>query len=613
MKNINKYILGLLTLAMVSQSCKKTLIDINTNPNLLPDVNPEYLFTGATADIDINGRDRTAQRYGATLTYLQYVVPDAVTTSSLSGKYADPAKTTGPNPGFFWYTDYFSSTGRDMHRIIDKINSLPDAQKATYQGLKAICSIVDVYHAWRVADVFGALPYSQAFNDAQYPLPQYDFDYDLYKVFDQQLKDAATLLKDNTTNQFALGNQDLFYGGDYGEWLGLANTLRIKIAQRYEKRDAAQLTAVLNDVATNFGGKLIAPSLADPTNDGSFAINHTRDWNNNVDDINVILFNYDASFSFVEYLKSTHDPRIGFMIRENDMGNNSNQYLTVKVNGDAAAQAALAAPENQVRYWGKHASPASAGDAAYGSTGLDRNKTFTLKDGTTQDLLFLSAIQTRLFVKNGGFGGFDQRSKQILMHTDEPYADGSTIKMKSFFVTYAETCFMMAEIAEKGGNGLGQTASQWFYKGVQASFNQYQAFAVATKVPNADAISIGAFATPAGIPYKGLPSIYSQSWVHFLMQPDEAWAMWKRTGYPQFTDVRAGNNGKIGDGSSIAYLENLWDGGKNLLIARRNGLNVSSTLNQQNYDAAVQAMIAKDPAYGADAQDTKGRIWWDKN
>lgn len=611
MKKINKYILGLLALAMVGQSCKKKLIDINTNPNLLPDVNPEYLFTGSTADIDFGDRDHVSQRWGATLTYLQYVVPDAVTTSSLSGKYCDPVKTSGVDSKFPFYSDYFNSTGRDMHRIIDKINSLPAEQQAVYQGLKAICAIVDTYHAWRVADIFGAMPYSQAFNGTQYPLPQYDFDYTLYKVFDKQLQDAATLLK-NSTNQFALGNQDLFYGGDYGEWLGLANTLRIKIAQRYEKRDAANLTAVLADVATNFGGKLIAPSITDPTNDGSFAINHTRDWMNNVDDINVLLFNYNASFTFVEYLKSTNDPRIGFMLRQNDFGDNSNQYLTVKVNGNAAAQAALLLPENKVRYWGKHASPASAGDPAFGSTGGDRNKTFTLNDGTTQALGFLSAIQTRLFLKNGGFGGFDQRSKQNLMHTDEPFSDGATIKMKSYFVTYAETCFMMAEIAEKGGNGLGQTASQWFYKGVQASFNQYQAFCVATKVPNADVSTIGNFATPAGLPYKGLPSIYSQEWVHLLMQPDEAWAMWKRTGYPQFTDVRAGNNGTIGDGSTIAYLENLWDGGKNLLIARRNSLNVSSTLNQENYNAAVQGMIAKDPAYGAGAQDTKGRIWWDQ-
>lgn len=611
MKRINKYIAGLLVLGTLSQSCKKTLVNINTNPNLLPDAAPEYLFTGSTADINFGSRDRISQRYGASMTYMQYLVPDAATVTSLQGKYCDPGKATGPSPDFKFYDDYFKSTGRDMNRIIDKINSLPAEQQAKYQGLKGICSIVEVYHAWRVADIFGAMPYSQAFNDAKYPLPQYDFDYTLYKVFDQKLKDAATLLKDNT-GQIALGNQDLFYGGDYDAWFRLANTLRIKIAQRYEKRDAAQLAAVLSDVATNFGAKIMTPSQTDPTSDGSFVINLTRDWANNIDDINVILFEYNASYAFVEYLKSMNDPRLSLMLRQNDFGDNSTQYLTVKNSGNAATKAALLLPENNVRYWGKHAFPESAGEAAYGSTGLDRNKTFGMADGTNQTLGFLSAVQTRLFIKNGGFGGFDPRSKQNLMHTDEPYSDGSTIKMKSFFLSYAETCFMMAEIAEKGGNSLGSSAQQWFYKGVEASFNQYRTFGIATKVPGAVDVTLNGFATPAKLPYKGLASIYSQSWVHFMMQPDEAWAMWKRTGYPQFTDVRPGNNGKIGDGSTIAYLESLWDGGKNMLIPRRNMLNVSSTLNQDNFNAAVQAMISKDPAYGTTVQDTKGRIWWDK-
>lgn len=595
-----------MALGLLNQSCKKTMVDLNTNPNLLSNVQPEFLFTGATVDINLTGRSATSKKYGTTMTYMQYVTPDGADLAGMSGYYWAPGNATGPNPGFPYYGDYFNGVGRDMRRIIDYINAMPDASNIGYQGLKAICSIVDTYHAWRVADIYGAMPYAQAFNDAKYPLPAYDYDYDLYKVFDKQLKDAAVLLA-ASTKQMDISNQDFFYGGDYTKWLAFANTLRIKIAQRYEKRDAANLTAVLSDIATNFGSNLIA------SNAGSFGYNHTRDWNNNVDDINVILFNYNASYPFVEFLKSTSDPRIKFMLRENDFGANYSGYRNVQQNGDAAAQAALLLPENQVRYWGKHPSPAST-DPGYGSTGGNRNKTFNLTTSGQQSLGFLSAIQTRLFVKNGGFGGFDPRSDQKLMHDDEVKVDPSTqlIKMRTFYLSYAETCFMMAEIAEKGGNGLGKSASQWFYAGVQASFDQYKTAAVATNVPNAANVSAGSFVT--ALPYKGLPSIYSQAWVHFLVQPDEAWAMWKRTGYPQFTDVRSNSNGTIGDGSTIAYLENLWDGGKNLLIARRNSLDLStgSNPNSDNYTKAIQNMITKDPAYGTKANDTKGRIWWDK-
>ena len=604
MKKVNKYILGFLILGTLSQSCKKQLVDINTNPNSLPDAAPEFLFAGATVDFNLNSRDQTSQKYGTTMTYMQYVVPNATEPAGIAGRYWVPGALTGPNPGFPFYNDYYNGNGRDMHRIIDKIDA--EYSKGKYQALKGICMVIDTYQAWKVVDNFGAMPYEEAFQPEKFPLPKYDFDFTLYKVFDDQLKEAATLLS-NTAGQADITAQDLFFGGDYTKWLSFTNTLRIKIAQRYEKRDPAQLTAVLNDISTNFNKNVISSV------DGSFGYKQTQTWNNNVDDINVLLFSYSAGYSFVEFLKSTKDPRIKFMVRENDFGENYSGYRNVEVNGNAASKLALQKPEYNVRYWGKHSSPASVGDAGYGLSGGDKNVIFSLQGSSTQSLNILSSIQTRLFLKNGGFGGFDAQSSRNLMHDNETYVDGNSIKMWTPYLTYAETCFMMAEIAEKGMNAFGKSASDWFYEGVQASFDQYKKVAIATNVPEAATVTIGTFKT--NLPYKGLPSIYSQAWVDFLMEPTESWAMWKRTGYPQYTNVRAGSNGNIGDGSSIAYLENLWDGSKNLITPRRSALQLStgSNPNSANYAQAVQTMIAKDPAYGTKAEDTKGRIWWDKN
>ncbi|HWW40066.1 SusD/RagB family nutrient-binding outer membrane lipoprotein, partial [Pedobacter sp.] len=185
MKTTHKYIIGLMSLALFTQSCKKNMIEVNTNPTTLPDASPEILFTGATNDFNLGGRGNTSQKYGSTMVYMQYIVPEGADANGLSKAYWTPGKPTGPNPGFPYYNDYYTGNGRDMHRIMDKINALPDAQKATYQGLKAICSIVDTYQAWKVADIFGAMPYSQAFQDVLFPLPAYDYDYNLYKRFDQ--------------------------------------------------------------------------------------------------------------------------------------------------------------------------------------------------------------------------------------------------------------------------------------------------------------------------------------------------------------------------------------------------------------------------------------------
>lgn len=601
MKKRNILTLGLVILAFLTQSCEKELQEINTNPDQLNDSRPEFLFTNATLNFNFGGRGQLLSRYSGVMTYMQYVVPDGVDQEGLEGPYWRPGETAGPDPGFSYYSDYYDGVGRDMHRIIDKIDAMPEAEKATYGNIKAICQVVDTYQAWRVADVYGAMPYSQAFQEKEFPLPKYDYNWDLYKVFDAQLKESADVLKAANANQVSLGQQDFFYGGDVAKWTKFANTLRIKIAQRYEERDAANLASVVNDIATNYEGQIIS------SNDESFGYSNLRDWNNNVDDINGILISYDAAYAFVEFLKSTDDPRINFMVRENDFGPNFFGYTNVQQNGNVTAQAALLEPENQVRYWGKHAFSASA-DASYGPTGDDRYKTFTLGAGT-QDLGFLSAIQSRLFVKNGGFGGFDARSSRALMHSDETFVDGSTIKMRTPFLTYAETCFMMAEIAEKGGDGLGKAAAQWYTDGITASFDQYKAMAISTNVPGAADVELEDYLTR--YPYNGLPSIYSQSWVHFLTQPEEAWAMWKRTGYPQSVDNFAGQPSPIGNGSGIAYLESLWTGSQYLIVPRRMPLPAPQDQNLSNFNEAIQAMMAKDPDYGTGNNDTKGRIWWD--
>ncbi len=102
------------------------------------------------------------------------------------------------------------------------------------------------------------MPYSQAFNDVRYPLPAYDYDFNFYKTFDAQLRASAFVLAANAPNQLPLGAHDFFYNGDIPSWLALANTLRIKIAQRYEKRDPANITSVLGDIKTTFGSALIS-------------------------------------------------------------------------------------------------------------------------------------------------------------------------------------------------------------------------------------------------------------------------------------------------------------------------------------------------------------------
>lgn len=605
MKKINKILAGgflLLTASLVS--CKKDFQEINTSVNSLNDTRPEFLFTSATLDYSMRSRSHLLSRFSNAMRHMQYIVGDNIDKDAMEAPYCDPAKTNFPNPVASLYGDYFGSTGRDFRRVIDKIGFIEDGLvKSGYKNLSAIASIMETYDAWKLADAYGALPYSQAFNVALFPVPKYDYDYDLYLTFDKQLKDAVNVLVANPTNQKDISKQDFFYNGDRVKWIRFANTLRVKIAQRYEKRNATNLASVVTDITTNYGGQVISAEAE------SFGYDNLQGWMNNTNDIDAISLNYVASFPFVEFLKSTNDPRIRFMVRENDWGTNYGRYNTILAQGTPAALTKLnTAQYNTSRFMGKHVFSASS-TAAYDAWGQPKTQTFALTDGTSLTLSFLSTIQARLFVKNGGYG--NSLSGTSALHTDEDVVDGNTIKMRTSLLSYASACFMYGEIAAKtSANVFGKSAAQWYNDGVTASFNDYKARAITGRVPGASAVTLGNYLT--NYPYT-LPRLYAQAWVNNLIEPEEAWAMWKRTGYPQFDNYRAGQPNLIGDGSGIAYLQNLWTGTSNILIPRRGVLSASATEMNGALEQAISDMKAKDPAFGTDRLDSKGRVWWDKN
>ena len=117
-------------------------------------------------------------------------------------------------------------------------------------------------------------------------------------------------------------------------------------------------------------------------------------------------------------------------------------------------------------------------------------------------------------------------------------------------ITYPETCFMMAEIALKSGNAMGgKDALTWFRDGIRASLEQYQEWAENMAVPsamnpNSDNYSpiteaaITAYLAQPEFQTVSLEKIISQQWINLFMRPEEAWATWKRTGYPLLRATR---------------------------------------------------------------------------
>ncbi|GGD60501.1 hypothetical protein GCM10011514_25550 [Emticicia aquatilis] len=146
-------------------------------------------------------------------------------------------------------------------------------------------------------------------------------------------------------------------------------------------------------------------------------------------------------------------------------------------------------------------------------------------------------------------------------------------------LTYAQVLFSQAEAAKLGW--IQGDAKALYEAAITASMQQWLG-AAATSTAIAD------FLKQDGIAYKdatALEQIATQKWVALFYQGNEAWAEWRRTGFPKLTPASKPLNASGQIPRRMAYVA------------------TEGTLNKINYDKVVSTQ-------GADTQDT--RVWWDK-
>lgn len=147
----------------------------------------------------------------------------------------------------------------------------------------------------------------------------------------------------------------------------------------------------------------------------------------------------------------------------------------------------------------------------------------------------------------------------------------------SFLMIYAEVAFLQAEAAERGW--IAGSPAEFYRAGIRASM---QTVGVA-------GAAIDAYLAQADVQYKGgqagLAQIGLQKWIALYGQGSEAWAEYRRTGYPALTGARAPAPGVTAIPRRLTYPT------------------TEFTFNDANVKAAISSM-------GGDALST--RVWWDK-
>ena len=469
--NKMKYIFtGVLSLLLFS-GCLDNYREVNTDPELLVTVNPKNAFTGATENFNNSSRQHLLGKYSGVMQYMQYIVAE---DGAQEGAYVNTAKNTRPSPYAPYYRDYYAQIGLRLKYLVN--NVIPNnPEKDRYQHIVAIANILETYQAWLMFDVYGAAPYTEAFKinegirTPKYELYQKGLDgKELYKVFDEKIKQNIEVLQKESKNQYKLDKNDYFYQGDVNKWIKFGNTLRIKMAQRLEKADNGFYKSVLKDALANAGGLI-------SKHDESCIYHHPNEHNNNTDDMQGLTTNYVATRALVNFLKAYDDPRLPILIRRNGFGKGNNN----KENDAIADTLAKYFPDYQTqfaqwtdRYVGMAANP----DSTNSLWSTDSYFTISYKNDKGVDRTMTvrnnSQIESRFYVKNGGkvSNTLGVREKE-----DQDKYDVSQNEISLFtpLITYPEVCLMMAEIAYKeGGAQGGKDALAWFHEGIRASMEQ---------------------------------------------------------------------------------------------------------------------------------------------
>lgn len=249
MKKIqNGFLFAVLALATFFTSCKKEYLDVNNDPNRTTDENitPELLFTQAATYAGYRTIGTVVGGEGAK-TELQYA-QNWVGYMAGTGDFAVEQIETTYNIDFAfgdipWQRDY----GVLFDLYLTK-------QKALTEGNKPLAGAAMILSAkmfQELADTYGDIPYSQAFQTQTYTHPAYDKAQDVYSALQTSLDSAITYMNEPGNSKFE--NADVVNHGDQAKWIKFANTLKLRLLIRQSEVSGFSPAAEIAKIEANGG------------------------------------------------------------------------------------------------------------------------------------------------------------------------------------------------------------------------------------------------------------------------------------------------------------------------------------------------------------------------
>jgi len=192
-------------------SCKKLFDnpDINANPNAVTNVDLQTLMGGTLLGVGLLHEDtdvRIAAMWAGQLT-------------GLSRAHLGYAQYIVSAQNFTWVPLYPVAGQARLMQL--------KADSAGNAWGKGIGQVLEALVIAKATDLYGDVPYSQAFDAVRYPTPVFDKQLDVYAALQSTLDNAVINLSASTGSAYPA--KDFIYKGDVKKWKAAANTLKARL------------------------------------------------------------------------------------------------------------------------------------------------------------------------------------------------------------------------------------------------------------------------------------------------------------------------------------------------------------------------------------------------
>lgn len=363
-----------------------------------------------------------------------------------------------------------------IKNLTDVINKTKDNPKRS--NLFNMARIWQVYCYQILVDTYGDVIYFDAGKGylSNNFLPKYDDQKIIYADLIKELKEATNAL--NETADIVSG--DCFYKGNIAKWKKLGNSLLLRAGMRYTKYDEVKAKEIVATALDPSRGGVMANN-----SDNAFIQFNATYTNGISSSINGSQPNaFYLGKPFVDFLKITNDPRL--------------LYISVKYQFPANPLATAGVANTN---------PADQEGMPYG---FDEASLPTAPGYPG---------------KIGAAWKYSQFNRSTIVSLDAPM----------MLVTYSQTQLLLSE-ARQRGYITTSTAKDYYEAGIKGHMTQkdYGApYTITTSQQNNYLLQTEIAFDPA----RALEQINKQYWISSFMIWKEAWANFRRSGYPQLLPI----------------------------------------------------------------------------